>query len=283
MQLTKGPDNCNIVFGIQYTSVNKQTAEWALAGMEGITSYGFGLTPFSDEMVDLEAFPSDKIVVPLGATKLVTLYQQGKLPKNWHVFYDEAKFDQRYCMTLNSSSFLLNASAEYMELHQALDVEWSDDVFVKPTNDLKMFGGFVVPKGLTLRDKLRTVKHQKLDESTMVLVSDTKKLYREFRTIVAYGEIVGVSIYNINGTITHQRTDDRDRMRVAQFIGMVQSKFEPAPVYTIDIAEVDSESHLSGKTFKVVEYNCFNCSGLYTMDPNPIYKRIIEGLEKAHG
>lgn len=274
MKLTNHGDHLPVVFGIQYTNLMATDVQQILDAMTHWSSYGFSLIPFSTEITELEDFPTDKIVIPLGGTKAIDLYLAGHTPKNWHFFYDEKGFDQQYYAPI-IGDWLLNAESQYVPLREALShgTFW-EDTFVKPTNDLKTFSGVVVTAGNSLQDMLDLMMHKELDPEEQVIIAPWQNLGREFRVISAYGTFAGISQYkNINNVIEHAEVNTETATRVFEAWRELKQVYEPAEVYAVDFVEVDG-------TLKVVEYNCFNCSGLYKMNRSHVYHHIVSGLCK---
>lgn len=272
MKLTSNGDNLPVVFGIQYTNLIASDVQETLDAMTKWSSYGFSLIPFSSDIVELEDFPIDKIVIPLGGTKLIDLYLEGRIPDNWRLFYDAEKFDQQYYAPIIGEK-LLNHHSIYASLDEVREYGTFDkDVFIKPTNDLKTFGGVVVPAGVSLDQMLDQMMHKELDNTEMVIVAPWKNLGREFRVISVYGHIGGISQYkNANNVIEHATVHYDDWIRIGEAWHELDALYRPADVYTIDFVEVDDE-------LKVVEYNCFNASGLYKMNRTLVYDQIVKGI-----
>lgn len=274
MQITFSGDDLPVVFGIQYTNLNAKDIDATVAAMDGFSSYGFALIAFTEDIQDVEAFPADKIVVPLGGTKLVDLYVSGKCPTNWKVFYDELGFHQGYYANI-LGDMLLNHDAKCLTLGEALNLgKFDEDVFIKPSNDLKLFGGMVIEPGNSLQDMLDQVMHKELNMEEQLILAPRKRLHSEFRCVVAFGEVIGISQYkNDRNVVEHKPVDKFTFDWISGYAREVMEVFNPADVYVVDFVEVEGVDDM-----KVVEYNCFNCSGLYKMDRNQVYKRIYSGI-----
>jgi hypothetical protein len=262
------------VFGIQYTNLIATDVQATMDAMVNWDSYGFSLIPFSEEIVEVEEFPTDKVVIPLGGTKLIDLYLANKTPRNWHLFYAVPEaFDQR-TYSQHLGEHLLNHDCEFKTLGAVLNegIFW-EDTFIKPTNDLKTFSGVVVPSGMSLADQLELMMHKELDMDETVLISPWKNLGREFRVVCVYDQFVDCSQYkNVNNVIEHARVSDPyTKKRLMSAWSKMHELWQPSNVYVIDFVEVNGG-------LKVVEYNCFNCSGLYKMDRALVYDEIVAGM-----
>jgi hypothetical protein len=232
----------------------------------------FGLIHFTDDITNLEAFPIDRPVIPLGGTKLIGMYHRGKLPGNWHVFYDEAHFDQ-YVSEVYYGAEMLNSDAVFREYSELRHATFDEHVFVKPTDDLKVFGGTLLEPGQSLDDALKKLTHRPIADDQMLMVSAAKNLGREIRLVVVGGRIVDASEYRNRGQVKAKAITDSETFRVtAEYFRKVQQDDAPA-AYVMDIGELLTHD---GPVWKIVELNCIHASGLYKCDRARVYREIAQ-------
>lgn len=274
-------------FAVQVTSVHDDEIHRIVNALKAIDAdYAtFGLIPFSDEITNIEAFENAKVVIPLGSTKLVSMYQRYKLPDHWRVFYSQMMLDQLYARAFLGGE-LLNALAWIEPFSAVRTMQFEKPMFVKPTNDLKLFGGLVLEPGQTLDDALRKTMHQEIHDHEAIMVAHPQQLGREFRLAIVDDHIVGISQYRDRG---HLSARELSLEEVDMLLGeSIYTYFEklrdfdlPAPrAYAMDICEVLTDD---GPQWRVVECNCFNACGLYAMDRTHVYKAIIRHVERVYG
>lgn len=254
----------------------------------GLDHDNFGLIPFDHSLTNLEAFPTDRPVIAYGSTLLVNLFQQGLLPKNWIVFYDEQSLDQAHYSKI-FGNLMLNADAAFMPFAQMKDDKYEVPMFVKPSDDLKAFGGFVLEAGISLVEALATQMHMEISDDQTVLISPVKKLYREFRIFVVCDEFAACSQYRNNGRIEHKEVDvgskPNYKVHEASDWGKLSTFYYDhvnirtqalwVDTFALDVAETDDG-------LKIVELNCFNCSGMYKADREFVFKKVARAVEATH-
>jgi hypothetical protein len=279
MKITTGPSQFRTEFVLQHNGLKCSEVQATLDAMQGLTGYSYGLIPFSKDITGLDTIPrADYPMVALGSTKLVQMHHEGLLPDNWLVFHDMTTFSQDYYGPLLGSE-LLNHKSTFMSLESAMNLGAFDEMmFIKPADDLKMFAGGLMCEGDSVASMLSNMQHQELDMEATVLLAPYQELYREYRVFVVDGVAVGFTQYkdenqNIKAATVSQTTRDQLYFNTKR----IDKHFRPADVYTIDYAEVGPT-----KKLKVVEYNCFNCSGMYKADRNAVLKYLatyIDSLE----
>lgn len=276
MLITDNKSQYRTAYALQCTSRNDSELHLQLAALKKVDGYSFGLIPFSNEITGIESIPNDRPIVPLAGTKLISMHNQGLTPDNWVVFYDEVAFAQDTYQPILGME-LLNNAAQVMSLQEALDYGTFDEtVFIKPSNDLKMFAGTVIDYGQSLQEVLDKMQHQPLVMDDLVIVAPWRPLHREFRVIVVDGVPAGFSQYKDDKLKVQARSltlVDRDRLYFKAL--ELHNHWHPAPVYTIDFAEVGPK-----RVLKVVEYNCFNASGLYKIDRARVYEDIAKYVDR---
>lgn len=189
------------------------------------------------------------------------------------LFYERQRFDQdlyRRSRLLNSRKALLNHDARYVRMGDILHEEMKYDVFIKPTEDLKLFKGGIVPAGYSLHRHVTsgTVDAEFLDkaaEDKMVLIAQEKHISHEWRFFIVNHEPIAWSQYMTHGRIKY---DSHVPDYVIDAAKKMCTWYKPAFAYTMDLCLThDAE-------IKIVEYNAINCSGLYHADVNALAHRL---------
>lgn len=235
----------------------------------GIAYECFGLIPFSDSITGGILEDTTSTVIPFGSTKILHLYYQGKLPKNWVTWHNKEQFNQQFIGEQQSSvglkvkSFLLNGSAEYYNFPKVADDMFETDKFVKPADDLKLFNGQVLPKWISLREQLdkQTTDSTIYDRQEKVIVADVKEINDEWRVFVIKDEVF-ISQYKKNGRpFISTEIGKKDKFAVtclAKTFNPLQDK-----PYVVDICTTGTGFF---KQYYILEYNAFQCSGFYAHD-----------------
>lgn len=276
------------VFAVQVTGRHNDEIERTIEGLEkaGLEWIDFDLTFFTRDITNLDAFPTDRPVIPIAATKLVDLHTCGELPENWHVFYDNAEFDQAH-YSRKYQDYLLNYGCEYSPYALIADQTQSEPRFMKPTNDMKAFAGLVVEEGQTLRQALESQTTQPIEATDLVVSAPVQKLGREWRMFIVNGEVIDISEYRDRGHVQAKVTDEKTKHMLRCMFSSVLRLPRTVSTYVMDVCEVFPYSHCgspedSGREFKIVEFNCFNCGGLYKVDVAKVYGAVAQLFEDAY-
>lgn len=276
MKITNNTSKYRTEFAIQHTTWSFTELDKIMNAMSGLNAHSYGMIPFSDELPGADEVPTDIPIVPLGSTKLISMYHDGLIPENWVVFHDVKAFSQAFYQGIMGPE-LLNHSAKIMTLQEALaHGKFDETLFIKPSDDLKMFAGVIVEAGESLEEVLGNMQHQELLPDSAVVVAPWQQLRREFRVIVVDGVPAGFSQYkNDKQQVQSAVLNLADRDRLYFKASNLHKHWHPAPVYTIDFAEVGPN-----RTLKVVEYNGFNCSGMYMIDRNRVFRDVAAYVDK---
>lgn len=275
-----------ISWAYQVTSLSEIELEKTADSLENIGAdfTNFGLIPFSDEISYDEAQNPDNPVVVLGSTKLVKLWMKGKLPRNWILFYDSYSFSQinqlnRFLIKKEENgnpkfpieSYMLNFDACAYQFDAWLyeNRTFSQDMFIRPDYDLKLFNGQILPANTSLKELFsqQTVDSDVYISKDFFIAAPVKNIIREYRCFVVDNKVIDFCIYKENGTLVKNKIDLGKKFNNLR-IKSLALKFKPADVYVVDIAEIEN------KQYKIIEYNCFNCSGYYFCDREKIFKAV---------
>tara|TARA_B100000700_G_C15059942_1_gene865102 strand:+ start:5581 stop:6444 length:864 start_codon:yes stop_codon:yes gene_type:complete len=281
-----------IIFLIQSTFLNEQDKLKDIEAFESLSVEfkDFGVIPFSNEITNLENIlePNTKYITLCGIKALNIIlnakhikelsdnlsdeqlrnsdYYLSKLKSS--VFYNEKTFDQAHYLTLSLP--LVNSNAVVKNYNAALNMKFDKPMFVKPTTDLKAFNGSFLNANETFNELMnRTQKNESLNYNKIdVLFSNTKKIYSEYRFVVIDGEVISGSRYIKEGQVKPNSFVPDNIMRTAKEYALL---YQPSNIFVMDIADTEDG-------YEIMEYNCFNCSGMYMIDRKKVYKNLINNI-----
>lgn len=252
----------------------------------------FGVIPFTSEITNLEnILVEDVNFIIRGGTKLLILlnsikhiselsphltkeqldnsdYFISKLKAG--IFYDIEKFDQEFYSTLNLP--LLNSNAQLIPMEDVFKLSFDRDMFIKPSRDLKAFNGGIIPTGLSVESFIKSGQYQSFYKDEMIVLSEVKEIYSEYRFFVVNKEVVGGSQYRkgnrpyLNGDIASE---------VLQIASEYALLYQPNNIFTMDIA-------LTPDGYKIIEYNCWNASGLYHCNGQKVFFAVNEFIKNQN-
>ncbi len=210
------------------------------------------LVPFTEDIyfpdgTKVEA--TDDHIIPYGSNKLVKL----SVNRFEGVFFDKETF--RLDTWIANRSDMLNDDAVILTLPDALiHLQSIDHAFVRPVEDLKAFPGVVVDKSWNPDD---------IDISTEIAISSCKNIVAEWRYFIVNGVIISGSLYRLRGKLHKQLETDSYILEQAQILA---DRWLPHPTCVMDVAYIDERG------YRIIEFNCFNCSGFYDHDLEKIVK-----------
>lgn len=194
-----------------------------------------------------------------------SLYE--KLKKG--ISYNYNNFNQDFYIKKVNLPFL-NGSSEIISIDSEKDLylSYSKDMFIKPSDDQKCFVADTLPAGQTLRVfaenrniHLDAIKKQK------ILINELIDIKGEYRFVCIKDEIAGYSKYLDRGKYDISGIVPEKVIQCAIEYAKVN---HPSDIYTMDLCEIADGS------IKIVEYNCWNCSGLYNINREALFSRINE-------
>ena len=256
---------------IQVTNVREESllADKQALYEIGIEPIYFGLIPFSDEVTGADSFDSFDEVITFGPVKALKLWQRGLMPKSSIFFYDRDAFDQwQYRVRLGKH--LLNYDASYARLGSIKNKPLPVASFVKPTSDLKAFAGIQVEAGGTVAQALSgATQDNSLSDDELILIAPLHHIAHEYRSFVVNGEIVDTCSYRSCGRLKWDKSIPDEKKAIVTFHDGIADMYRPHHTYVMDTAM------LSSGEFKVIEYNCLNCSGKYECNRADIFKALL--------
>lgn len=244
-----------------------------------------GYIPFTNEFTNL----TDHLEDPYepfclrGSVKFVSMIDKASrvsdvLPKEYHGLFDDFFISLKTSIFYNAKRFsqvnlqhlpMLN-KGDFLRYGEVLETRWDEDKFIKPSSDLKAFNAVVVPAGATLFDAVSMTTTSHVDDDELVLVSDTKMVDLELRLFVVEGQIVTGSQYHQRDRLVVKPLDQSPaHQHLLSFAREVIDEYEPATVYALDVCLHDGKP-------AIVEYNCFNASGLYKSDAKQLFGAVTE-------
>lgn len=238
----------------------------------------FGVIPFTNTITGLDDLdPNGKYIVR-GGTKIVDLLSTGvsdnlspelmkALAKG--VSYNKMNFDQAYYSELDLP--LLNAKPEILDLKddKNLHASFSTDKFVKPSSDLKAFTGGVMEAGEVLKYFIERHYHRSGYAEETALVHDVEEINSEYRFICLNGKVLQGSQYRGKHDLKLDANIPSEMMNAAV---QYATLYKPSDLYTMDLADTPNG-------IKIVEYNCWNGSGLYAMNVEELFTKVQEYYE----
>lgn len=236
--------------------------------------YIIGSTRFLETFVNPDNIAKvDKIFPDLSAEDARQLFEK----VSSGVFYNIEFFSQEEMFKdplkkkhlLNSNSIIGNLQ-DYADIHY-------DKKFVKPVDDLKVFAG-----GLVLNKTIKEFLEEKitsgwmLEKNPRIILSDFIEIHEEVRCFVVDHQVIDVCLYRKNNSPPQQPLTEAEKETYKKVLDDIilpdfLNNKEIAPAsFAIDLCKTP-------EGIKVVELNCINASGLYSLD----VKKYLTALEHS--
>lgn len=122
----------------------------------------------------------------------------------------------------------------------------------------------------------RSLVQKKIDDDYPMVVARSKTIESEYRFFVVKNKIITGSMYNFNGEFCIKNIDNTDdplNMKLWNYAEAMIKKYSPDESFVIDIAILESGE------MKVLECNCINCSGFYSIDIDKLIKTLVENYQ----
>jgi len=230
----------------------------------------FQALPFCDDLPDL---PTDRPTVFYGSTNVIhRIHKSGKW--NPGAFFNEENFN---FLTWSSYYKCLNADAIVTTLADLVNpwefnVELDTECFIRPLADDKAFAGVVMTLGEIYKwvEELENCDSPQVSPTTPILVNNPVGIKQEWRLFIVNGRVSAGSQYRVNHKL---KTSPEVPLEVIEFATAQVKLFQPAPVFTMDIAK-------TGNDLSVIEINCFNSSGFYESNVTALVGDISHFLTK---
>lgn len=245
---------------VQAMGIDTTNADTVMAVLKtkGIPFVPVGVVPFSNEITGLEGVDLEpgKVMV-YGSTKLVRLTKELGLTPG-------PSFDYLNFSVPVWSHFLpdlmLNA-ANMVQIRTLLNGHPINlcDKFIRPAMDLKAFPGTVIKRGENWREFFEKKFYtEDFDQNLLVSFAGTRDIDTEWRFFVVNRKVVSASQYRKNGQLSASSDVNEHAAHFAQWV--CDNRWLPHDNCVIDVA---AYGELFAPVYKIVEFNCINCSGLY--------------------
>jgi hypothetical protein len=238
----------------------------------GLSWRDFGVIPFTADITGIDE-PLTNFVVRGGTKVLSMITADDTLWMKDGVFYDVDKFDQNQYQCLGLP--LLNADAEFYNLPEFPYLKFDREVFVKPSSDLKAFTAGILDIGQSVQEFIGSQMHQPGAFDETVLVAATKTVVDEYRFFVLHDQVITGSQYRVNQQLQYRAlTTSFEHGAVLEVAKAYAKLYQPADVFTLDICKTADGQYL------IIEYNCFNASGLYACDVDLLFTTITDFVQQ---
>lgn len=181
------------------------------------------------------------------------------------VFYSINNFDQDYYSTLGLP--LLNHDAFCVPISENLNKTFDKDYFIKPTKDLKTLDPGILKAGVSIEQFILSTAYRKEIYAEKLLIAPVKSILAEYRFFVINEKIVAGSQYKLADKVQYSNTIPSEVLNTAAEYAKL---YQPHDIFTMDLAVM-----LNGD-IRIVEYNCWNGSGLYASDKKTLFSAVKE-------
>lgn len=179
-----------------------------------------------------------------------------------------ASYYIKYKKFLLNDTFLICPFSFFYEKFQSVFSQLeSNSLFIRPNDHVKLFNGKIIHLESLLDDDWGNLPINSIMDS-LVLISTTKKIIKEFRFFLTKGSVISCSEYKTNFEYEVTKKPPQEAIIFANTIA--NSPWIPSPIFALDIAL------LEGKNYKIIELNPFNSCSFYNAD----IPRILIEAEK---
>jgi hypothetical protein len=234
--------------------------------------------PYTDKIVDVEDIPDVAYVVDelpdlnlnfkqkifvFGSVKLARItselgWSPGSMLNDQHDFMSYKDHYKEHLLNYDST------------IHRLGDeLEWSGDMFLRPTNDNKAFTGslFTLEEWIDKREYiLHNLKSDVINEDTLIQLTTPRNIQKEIRCWVVGGKVVTASQYRLGNSVVLDANVEPEALEFAQRMVDIHSI---ASSFVIDVC-------LSEGEWKIVELGCINSAGFYHSDLSLMIQKLEE-------
>jgi hypothetical protein len=218
-----------------------------------------------------ETFPKDACVISHGDIELVTrIHRERRWTPGAFCTLENLACSSYACWygkhLLNRQYIML----PFGELDRCKDflfetVGRDDRVFIRPDSPLKLFTGQVATRQ-TFSADLEFMAFYEFPISSLVLVSSPKTILKEWRFVVAAGEVVTGCQYKNDGKLDCQPQYDENAFDLAKSIAAIE--YEPDPVWVMDICKT------SDNAYHLLEIGGFSFADLYACNMSAVVAAV---------
>jgi hypothetical protein len=176
--------------------------------------------------------------------------------------YNINTFDQQIYSKLNLP--LLNNSPSIYSFNEIKDTSFKKDLFIKPSRDLKAFNGGIIKSGTKVIDYIMSNHPLTYYKNEKIILHDVVEILAEYRFFIIEDKVITGSLYKRNNQIIYDYFIPDYIYQVALEYAKL---YKPANIFVMDIAETNLG-------IKIIEYNCWNASGIYMSDVHKLFSEI---------
>lgn len=281
-----------LVQNVGFSTTNLDLTESTLQRMD-IPYHVFGISRLLNYVINLETIlqdPEEQFVIRGGTSLLSLLNKINDLKEvNPHLsekqlqfsdiyidnlkkglFYDEKSFDQNYYGQLDLP--LLNADSQNLPIKDYLETSFKQPVFIKPSRDQKAFGPGILEPGYTIKDFIFSQIHENFYLEEIAIIAPVKTIYAEYRFFVVDQEVITGSQYRNSTQLFVSEYIPENIQKAAKEYAQL---YQPHDIFTMDLADTP-------EGIKIIEYNCWNASGLYKTNVPKIFNTVQEFKEQQY-
>lgn len=185
------------------------------------------------------------------------------------IFYNANNFDQAYYNQLDLP--LLNEDAFFLPIKEHKNTSFEIPYFIKPSQDLKAFLPGILQPGQTIVNFIENSQHLKQYDHELALLSKVKHINKEYRFFIVNEQVITGSQYKDEDTVKYNSFIPADMLSIAQEYCKL---YQPHDIFTMDLAQTP-------EGVKIVEYNCWNGSGLYHCDKVLLFTTVQDYMKNA--
>lgn len=233
---------------------------------EAVAAFGRPLVtvrvvPFTEDLPEMP----EEVAFPFVLFGLTTLIKNAAKSPKWRrgIFFDERKFAPSSYQNI-VRDLLLNSDMQVCTARELAELGLSRDeqIFIRPNDDFKAFGGQVMTFGeyLDWFALFKDADDMSVSRATQMVYAAPKHIRREFRTHLVAGRVVGMSEHL-------PRSQAILSEEVAEFAEHIADCYSPADAFVLDIAE-------TAEGLRVLEYNCINGAGFYLANVGAIVRAL---------
>lgn len=270
---------------VEYTNL-KETSTFQIKNSLlkiGAKPYFFGFNREDDELFIPYFNNNDPIILRPSIQAMIAI-QKNKYKNpildhiNNYLGYNQERFDQYFIVKNNRELPFVNGQAMFVsyesleDISEKLNFSVSEDSFIKSSSDLKFFPATKICRGENILDKITGMNFdlEKLTKGQSLLISSLKNIKSEYRFIFIGDDLVGKSSYIIEGNYNIEGIIPQRVIDAAKGFAKI---YHPSKIYTLDVCELEDGA------IEIVEYNCWNTSGLYNIDQINLFKAIEESYQ----
>lgn len=220
------------------------------------------VTPFTHE-VEEDVSDIDGMVIAYGSNVMEDVVNDYGWKPGWFpCIHDEKSVLKIFGNDYINHDMIITNSDEY--LNRVNEFQY---YFIKP-NDDKYFAGTITDKNMMPFVVESEGRHFGTPKVYDICISSVKRIKKEWRFFVVDRKIVTGSKYH-GENLKLEIEYGYDPMAEI-FAEKMIDKYHHANTFVIDIAKMKNGS------FKVVEINCLNCSGLYAINTDNLVKTLFK-------